>query len=220
MGPCWDGTARDAEADCQCPGHYPAACPATPCRNGLESREINTCKCINEFASNAFNVFTAYDSTTESVIITFEDLNGRQELEGYYVYLNGSWVHCDEDEEMVNENMKCTVPLGTVMSHPFDFNYGDLVQAQIADVHDGKVESELSELGGTAILPEMEVIIEKASHWEGSFDQITIPSLYFDVPVHEEHSMSFQKMYIGESVVGGEGDDDIGHFKLKGNRNA
>lgn len=105
------------------------------------------------------------------------------------------------------------------MSTPYDFTYGDLVQAQIADVHDGKVESELSALGGTAVLPDLEVIIEKASKWVGSYDQITQATAFDAVPVHVSHEMEFEKMYIGESVVAGEGDDSVGHFKLSGNRN-
>jgi len=184
----------------------------------METRELNTCKCINAIPSNAFDVFTEYDATTESVIITFNDLNGQQDMEGYYVYLNEHWVHCNEDQELINKNMKCTVPLGTVMGTPFDFTYGDLVQAQIADVFDGRVESELSQLGGTAVLPELAIIIEKASKWVGSYDQIDSDTVFEAVPTHVTHPMEFEKMYIGESIVAGEGDDKVGHFKLEGQR--
>jgi hypothetical protein len=216
MGACWDGSARDVDFDCECPEHYPPACPSTPCRNGLEHREPNTCKCINEFPSNAFNVYTEYVSDPESVVVTFDDLNGKQELEGYFIYLQGHRVHCEESQELINEHMKCTVPLGVIMAEPWSFNYGDLVQAQIADVHDGQVESELSELGGTAVIPERAIFIEKAAVWEGEYVQITVATVNDENPVHESHAMEFKSMYVGENIVSGEGTDDVGYFTLQG----
>jgi len=45
------------------------------------------------------------------------------------------------------------------MQEPFNYNFGDLVQAQIADVYDGVVETEKSELGGTAVIPTIEEIL-------------------------------------------------------------
>ena len=159
MGPCWDGSVRDVTDACFCPEMTPAACPDTPCRNGVEVREESTCKCINEFPSNAFNVFTEYISDPEEIIITFEDLNGHEELEGYFVYLKGHFVTCNESQSLINANMKCTVPLSHIMQEPFNYNFGDLVQAQIADVYDGVVETEKSELGGTAVIPTIEEIL-------------------------------------------------------------
>lgn len=161
MGSCWDGSLRDVTHDCECPAHRPPACPDTPCRNGQETREPNTCECIMQFPSNAFNVYTEYVSEpADSIIITWEDLNGQLELEGYYVYLNHHRAQCNESQDLINQNMKCTVPLGDITRTPFDFNYGDLVQAQIADVYDGMEETELSQLGGTAMIPELDVIVE------------------------------------------------------------
>jgi hypothetical protein len=171
MGPCWDGSARTATNLCECPSMSPAACPETPCRNGVEVREPSTCRCINEFPSTAFDVFTEYRSDPEEIVITFDDLNGKQDLEGYFVYLNGYHVTCNESQSLINENMKCTLPLSHVMREPISFDFGDLVQAQIADVYDGVVETELSALGGTAVIPTIEEILAaNAKAWKCTFN--------------------------------------------------
>jgi len=216
MGPCWDGSARDAADDCTCPEHYPPACPDTPCRNGHASRDINTCKCEDNVPSNAFDVFTTYVDSPESVVITWNDLNGRQDMEGYYVYLKDHRVHCNEDQTLVNESMTCTVPLGTLLNTPFHYTYGDLVQATIADVLDGMEESERSDLGGTAVIPTFEHFITLSYVWMGDYTQIDYATVADDVPTHVKHDMKFDTMYVGKSVVVGEGNDTVGHFTLEG----
>jgi len=194
IGTCWDGSARDVLNDCDCPGHYPPACPTTECRNGIEVREINTCKCINEMPSTAFNVHTEYVDSNETIKITFEDLNGHQDNEGYFVYLNGHRVICQESPEMLRDGSEmvasgllCTVGLGTIMDTPYNYNYGDLVQAQVADVMDGKVETELSALGGEAVLPLLADFVAIASVWEGDFHQTDFQSIRDGTPDNVEH---------------------------------
>jgi hypothetical protein len=219
MGPCWDGSLRDVAADCDCPVHRAPICPDTPCRNGMEHREPNTCKCISSFPSNAFDVFTEYVAEpAESIVITFNDLNGQQELEGYYIYLKEHRVECDESQSLINELMKCTVPLGTIMDTPYNYNYGDLVQAQIADVYDGLEETELSDLGGTAMIPELKTIIEFAGAWEQTFKQVSFASIPTGTFTHNSYDVTFDKMYIGETIVAGEGSDVNGDFYLRGTR--
>lgn len=124
-------------------------------------------------------------------------------------------MQCDESEELVNDQMKCTIPLRSIFMRTH-FTFGDIVQAQIADVHDGQVESELSELGGTAVIPERAIFIEKAAVWEGEYVQITVATVNDENPVHESHAMEFKSMYVGENIVSGEGTDDVGYFTLQG----
>jgi len=110
-------------------------------------------------------------------------LNGKQELEGYFVYIKGVRIPCLESDDLVNDHMKCTIPLRTLFNFA-DFELGDLVQAQIADVHDGNVESELSELGGTAVIPNRDYFIKNAKSWECEFYQITGATVNDANPVH------------------------------------
>jgi hypothetical protein len=137
-------------------------------------------------------------------------------MEGYYVYLKDHRVHCNEDQTLINESMTCTVPLGTLMNTPFHYTYGDLVQATIADVLDGMEESERSELGGTAVIPSFEHFITLSYVWMGDYTQIDYATVADDVPTHVKHDMKFDTMYVGKSVVVGEGNDTVGHFTLEG----
>merc|ERR1740117_1375163 len=76
--------------------------------------------------STAFNVHTEYVDSNETIKITFEDLNGHQDNEGYFVYLNGHRVICQESPEMLRDGSEmvasgllCTVGLGTIMEISF-----------------------------------------------------------------------------------------------------
>lgn len=82
-----------------------------------------------------------------------------------------------DGSEMVASGLLCTVGLGTIMDTPYNYNYGDLVQAQIADVMDGLVETELSAMGGTAVLPDLADFVAIASVWEGDYHQTTFASI-------------------------------------------
>jgi len=92
-------------------------------------------------------------------------------------------MQCEESEELVNDQMKCTIPLRSIFMRTH-FTFGDIVQAQIADVHDGNVESELSELGGTAVIPDRRTFILDATSWVGEFYQITTATINDEFPVH------------------------------------
>jgi len=92
-------------------------------------------------------------------------------------------MQCDESEELVNDQMKCTIPLRSIFMRTH-FTFGDIVQAQIADVHDGNVESELSELGGTAVIPGKDTFIGAATSLRGVYSQITLATRDDENPVH------------------------------------
>ena len=168
---------------------------------------------------------TEYVDSNETIKITFEDLNGHQDNEGYFVYLNGHRVICAESpdmlrdgSEMVASGLLCTVGLGTIMETPYNFTYGDLVQAQIADVMNGLIETDLSVLGGTAVIPDLAAFIAVASTWNGDYQQTTFASIRDGTFVKERDSMTFESMFVGDNVVAGEGTDTNGHFLVAGIR--
>ena len=123
-----------------------------------------------------------------------------------------------DGSEMVASGLLCTVGLGTIMETPYNFTYGDLVQAQIADVMNGLIETDLSVLGGTAVIPDLAAFIAVASTWNGDYQQTTFASIRDGTFVKERDSMTFESMFVGDNVVAGEGTDTNGHFLVAGIR--
>lgn len=68
------------------------------------------------------------------------------------------------------------------------------------------------------MIPELKTIIEFAGAWEQTFKQVTWDSIADGTFKHKSYDVMFDKMYIGETIVAGEGSDAIGDFYLRGTR--